>query len=44
MDTYMDFTIAIGESGLAIYGKYSANLVESNATIWTLATCQHWRK
>ena len=30
MDTYMDLTIAIGESGLAIYGKWSANLVESN--------------
>ena len=26
----MDFTIAVGESGLALYGKYSANLVESN--------------
>ena len=30
MDTYMDLTIAIGESGLAIYGKWSASLVESN--------------
>ena len=30
MDTYMDLTIAVGESGLALYGKYSANLVESN--------------
>ena len=30
MDLYMDFTIAVGESGLALYGKYSANLVESN--------------
>ena len=26
----MDLTIAIGESGLAIYGKWSASLVESN--------------
>ena len=26
----MDLTIAIGESGLDIYGKWSANLVESN--------------
>ena len=31
MDLYMDFTIAGGESGLAIYGKWSASLVESNA-------------
>ena len=31
MDTYMDLTIAISESGLAIYGKWSASLVESNA-------------
>ena len=30
MDTYMDLTIAIGESGLAIYGKWAASLVESN--------------
>jgi hypothetical protein len=27
----MDLTIAIGESGLAIYGKWSVNLVESNS-------------
>ena len=26
----MDLTIAIGESGLDIYGKWSASLVESN--------------
>ena len=30
MDTYMDLTIAISESGLALYGKWSASLVESN--------------
>ena len=30
METYMDFTIAVGESGLALYGVWSANLVESN--------------
>ena len=33
MDTYMDLTIAISESGLALYGKYSANLGAPNATI-----------
>ena len=27
---YMDLTIAIGDSGLPFYGKFSASLVESN--------------
>ena len=30
MDTYMDLTIAISESGLPFYGKWAACLVESN--------------